>query len=169
MLGWAVAVANARAGPPRCSPRSAGPGWYSVTVLGRGLVAAGGRAHRVLSGADHAGTAIRASLTLGDPNLAANYFLVGLLVLRAARCPRRRASVALRCAVIVTAICLTGSNGGALAALVVATVLGGLFRLARRPGCGGRLLIGGVRLSRVAAGVGHARSTCRGSCSRPRQ
>jgi hypothetical protein len=76
---------------------------------------------------------IRASLTLGDPNLAADYFLVGLLVMRAVRRPRRAGWRWFACALTVTAIVLTLSNGGILA-LLVATMLGALFRLARRGG-----------------------------------
>jgi len=76
---------------------------------------------------------IRASLTLGDPNLAADYFIVGLLVMRAARRPRRTGWRWLACALVVTAIVLTLSNGGMLA-LVIATACGALFSLARRRG-----------------------------------
>ena len=73
---------------------------------------------------------IRASFTLGDPNLAANYFLCGLLVMRACRRPRRAGWRWLACAVVVTAVVLTLSNGGMLA-LLVATVFGALLRLVR--------------------------------------
>jgi O-antigen ligase len=76
---------------------------------------------------------IRASLTLSDPNMAADYFICGLLVMRAARRPRRTGSRWLACALVLTAILLTLSNGGILA-LVGATVLGWLFGLARRRG-----------------------------------
>jgi O-antigen ligase len=86
----------------------------------------------VLSG-EIARNGVRAAFTLADPNLAANYFICSLLVLRAARYPRRRAFRWLCCTLIVTAIILTGSNGGALV-LVITTVLGGLFTLARRRG-----------------------------------
>lgn len=92
---------------------------------------------------------IRASLTLGDPNLAADYFICGLFVMRAARRPRRTVLRWLACALVVTAIVLTLSNGGFLA-LMVATVLGALFSIARRRGvvvamaAGGILMLGGV-------------------------
>ena len=49
------------------------------------------------------------------------------------RFPRRRAVRWACCALIITAIALTGSNGGALV-LIVTTVLGAIFRLARRRG-----------------------------------
>lgn len=76
---------------------------------------------------------IRASLTFGDPNLAADYFICGLLVLRACQRPRHRGWRWLCCAVIVTGIVMTLSNGGMLA-LVTVTILGALFALARRRG-----------------------------------
>lgn len=76
---------------------------------------------------------LRASLTFGDPNLAADYFLCGLLVMRAIRRPRRTGWRWFCCALIVTALVLTLSNGGMLA-LLIATVLGGLFTVARRRG-----------------------------------
>jgi hypothetical protein len=76
---------------------------------------------------------IRASLTLGDPNLCANYFLVGLFVMRATRRPRHTGLRWFACALAVTAIVLTLSNGGLLA-LLAATLLGALFRLGRRRG-----------------------------------
>jgi hypothetical protein len=107
--------------------------WAYSTVAWAGLLALG-----ELAGIDaitgiRAGNGIRAQLTLGDPNLAADYFLVGLLVIRATRRPRRTGWRWAACAVVVTGIVLTLSNGGILA-LVLATVAGGLFRLARRRG-----------------------------------
>jgi O-antigen ligase len=77
----------------------------------------------------------RASLTLGDPNLAANYFLVCLMVLRAAQFPRRRSLRWLCCGLIIAAVAFTGSNGGALT-LTLATVLGAVLGLWRRRGPG---------------------------------
>jgi O-antigen ligase len=73
----------------------------------------------------------RAAFTLGDPNLAADYFLVALLVMRACQRPRRRLWRTLACALVVTAIILTLSNGGILA-LGVATVVGWAFGAVRR-------------------------------------
>ncbi len=84
---------------------------------------------------------IRASLTLGDPNLAADYFLVALFVMRAAQRPRRARWRWLACALVITGIVLTLSNGGVLA-LLVATAVGALFRVARRHGLGLALVLG---------------------------
>jgi len=92
---------------------------------------------------------IRASFTLGDPNLAAGYFTCGLLVMRATRRPRRTGWRWLACALVLTAIVLTLSNGGMLA-LLVASVLGGLFTLARRRGIAAAAAVGAV----LALGAG---------------
>ena len=86
---------------------------------------------------------IRASFTLGDPNLAADYFLVGLLVARAAQRPRRTGWRWFTCGLIVVAIVLTLSNGGILA-LLVASTLGGLLRLARRRGMVAAAMVGAM-------------------------
>ena len=76
---------------------------------------------------------LRASLTFGDPNLAADYFICGLLVLRAAQRPRHRGWRFFCCTLIVIATILTLSNGGILA-LLLATFLGALFAMAKRRG-----------------------------------
>ncbi len=97
---------------------------------------------------------IRASLTFGDPNLAADYFICGLLVLRACQRPRHRGWRFVCCGVIVTAIVMTLSNGGMIA-LLTASVLGGLFALARRRGVIVAVTLGLV----VATGAGVAATT----------
>ena len=94
----------------------------------------------------------RAALTLGDPNLAANYFLCTLFVLRACQRPRKRIPRIICCAVIIVALSLTLSNGGFLA-LVVATQLGWIFGLARRRGLAPALLVSGVLVVATAIAV----------------
>jgi hypothetical protein len=98
---------------------------------------------------------IRASLTLGDPNLAADYFLVGLLVIRATRRPRHAGWRWFCCTLTVVAVLLTLSNGGILA-MLVATVVGALFGVARKRGLFAALTVaaalavaGGVALATV--------------------
>ena len=123
---------------------------------------------------------IRASLTLGDPNLAADYFLVALFVMRAAQRPRRTRWRWLACALVVTAIVLTLSNGGVLA-LAVATAAGWLFSLARRRGLGMALAVGvglaaggavaytTVDLNSVVAAFGEKSSFVRDSIGREQE
>jgi O-antigen ligase len=107
--------------------------------------------HVSLLSGETARNGVRAAFTLGDPNLAANYFICALLVLRAMRYPRRRVLRWVCCALIVTAVVLTGSNGGALV-LVVSTVAGAIFGIARRHGAA-RAIIGVSALMLAAAVV----------------
>ncbi|MFI0479542.1 O-antigen ligase family protein [Actinomadura sp. 9N215] len=72
----------------------------------------------------------RAMFTFGDANYASNWFICIFFIARATRFPAtawRRWTV---CGVLLTAELLTGSNGGLLA-LLVAILLGYLFRLFR--------------------------------------
>lgn len=131
LLAWAITIANVGRDPALL--RSFTRAWAISVTCWAALMIIGVFGHiSVLSG-ETVRDGARAMFTLGDPNLAANYFICSLLVLRAAQYPRRRPLRWLCCAVIVTAIALTGSNGGALV-LVITTVLGGLFTLARRRG-----------------------------------
>ncbi|MFC4910292.1 O-antigen ligase family protein [Actinomadura gamaensis] len=72
----------------------------------------------------------RAMFTFGDANYASNWFICVFFIARAAQVPRRKGARWTVCAVLLTAEFLTGSNGGALA-LVVALVVGYLWRLVR--------------------------------------
>jgi O-antigen ligase len=64
----------------------------------------------------------RTSLTLGDPNFAANYFFVGMMVVWAVGRPRHRLWRLLSYGVLLTAIGSTGSNSGMVAIIVGVTV-----------------------------------------------
>jgi O-antigen ligase len=92
----------------------------------------------------------RASLTFGDANLAAGYFVTSLLMLRAARVPARRPLRVAACAVLVTAIFFTGSNGGYLA-LAIGTAVGCVLRI-RRNNAAMALSVGCL----LALGIGFA-------------
>lgn len=131
LLAWAIAVANIAREPAML--RTLTRAWALSAAFWAAVLILGVFGHISALSGETAREGARASLTLGDPNVAANYFVCSLLVLRAARYPRRRALRWLCCVAIIVAIGLTGSNGGALA-LVVATVLGALFKLARRRG-----------------------------------
>ena len=128
LFGWTLAIANLGRSPALLGTLVRA---WGLSVTGWAALLIGGVLGHVAwlsgqSGLDGS----RAALTFGDPNLAADYFLVGLFVLRAAQVPRRRSLRLLCCAVVVVAIVLTGSNGG-LTALVFATVGGWLFGLVR--------------------------------------
>jgi O-antigen ligase/polysaccharide polymerase Wzy-like membrane protein len=128
LFGWTLAIANLGRSPALLGTLVRA---WGLSVTGwAALLIAGVLGHVAWLSGQSGLDGSRAALTFGDPNLAADYFLVGLLVLRAAQVPRRRSLRLLCCAVVVVAIVLTGSNGG-LTALVFATVGGWLFRLVR--------------------------------------
>jgi hypothetical protein len=78
-------------------------------------------------------TGVRASLTFGDPNYAANYFFVALMIVMATQTPRQRVVRMIAYASLLTALALTGSNGGILACAIGLTVVAIAF-VARRWG-----------------------------------
>jgi O-antigen ligase len=129
LLGWAVAIANL--GRSTDLVRTLVRTWALSVTVWAALMDIGVLAHIALLSGQTIRDGTRASLTFGDPNLAANYFLCGLLVLRASRVPRNSGTRFVCCLVIITAIVFTGSNGGMIA-LLVASCAGGLLRLARR-------------------------------------
>ncbi|MFI5282277.1 MAG: O-antigen ligase family protein [Candidatus Dormibacterales bacterium] len=59
-------------------------------------------------------TGVRASLTFGDPNYAANYFFIALMIVMATRTPRHRAIRTVAFGALLAGLALTGSNGGIL-------------------------------------------------------
>ena len=61
--------------------------------------------------------------TLGDPNLAANYFLISLFVVLACGRPRSRVGRASAVMILLTAVALTGSNGGLVSLCVAVFVV----------------------------------------------
>jgi O-antigen/teichoic acid export membrane protein/O-antigen ligase len=152
LLAWCIAVANAGRDPALL--RSMARAWAISATCWATLMIIGVFAHiSILSGQDLR-TGIRAAFTLGDANLAANYFICSLLVLRATQFPQRRAIRWICCALLVTAIGLTGSNGGALV-LIIATVLGAIFRMARRRGGAPALIAAAALLAAVLALAPH--------------
>jgi O-antigen/teichoic acid export membrane protein/O-antigen ligase len=141
LLAWCIGIANVGRDPALL--RSMARAWAISATCWAALMIVGVFGHiGFLSGQDLR-NGVRAAFTLGDPNLAANYFICSLLVLRATQFPRRRALRWVCCALIVTAIALTGSNGGALV-LVVATVAGAIFRMARRRGAAPAIITAAV-------------------------
>jgi O-antigen ligase len=78
-------------------------------------------------------TGVRASLTFGDPNYAANYFFVALMIVMATQAPRRRALRMIVYSALLAALALTGSNGGLLAFGIGLSVVAVAF-VARRWG-----------------------------------
>jgi O-Antigen ligase len=95
-------------------------GWALVLV---GAIATGNLA---LAGVSDR-TGVRASLTFGDPNYAANYFFVALMIVMSTRTPRRRTLRMVVYAALLAALALTGSNGGLLAFGIGLAVVGVAF------------------------------------------
>jgi O-antigen ligase/polysaccharide polymerase Wzy-like membrane protein len=130
---WILAVAIASVGQEPALIRTVTRAWAISATCWAALMIIGVFGHISLLSGETLRDGTRAAFTLGDPNVAADYFVCSLLVLRAAQYPRRRVLRWICCAVIVTAVALTGSNGGVLA-LALATALGGIFRLAKHRG-----------------------------------
>ncbi len=94
-------------------------------------------------------TGSRAALTFGDPNLAAGYFDLCIMMVWATARPRRRALRWLAYLALLTAVILTGSNGFSLG-LAAAVAVAGTIGISRRHGlpagmatfCGALLLFG---------------------------
>jgi hypothetical protein len=125
--------------------------WAYASVVWAGAMVLGALAHiDVLSGIT-ARTGVRASITFGDPNMAAGYYAASLMVVWASATPRHRAARWAAGAILITAIIFTGSNGFSIATLAACAVAGGIG-MARRRGvltvvglaCGVALVVGAV-------------------------
>jgi len=125
LLAWCAVIVNVARSPAafrwllRAWTWSAF-GWAVVLI---GAVATGNLA---LAGVSQR-TGVRASLTFGDPNYAANYFFVALMIVMATQTPRRRAVRMIAFTALLAALALTGSNGGLLSFAVGAAVVALLF------------------------------------------
>jgi len=76
---------------------------------------------------------VRTSLTFVDPNVAANYFVISLMVIWATQCPRNRNGRLAAYGVLLAAIFTTGSSGG-LVSLAVGSGVAALLGIGRRWG-----------------------------------
>ena len=103
-----------------------------------------------------AADASRASYTFGDPNLAGNYFVLSLIVMYACRRPVNKRLRWTAYAIVLTALVMTGSNGGmlslvlALSGLVILRVLlsrGATAALLALSMCGAAIVVGSQYLA----------------------
>jgi hypothetical protein len=131
VLAWAIAIANVGRDPVLL--KAIMRVWVISGICWAALMIIGVLGHISILSGETARTGVRAAFTLGDANLAANYFILCFLMLRATQFPRRRVIRWLCAALLVVGIGLTGSNGGALI-LILTAILGALFRLAKRRG-----------------------------------
>jgi O-antigen ligase len=120
LLAWAAALANF--GRSAAAAGFLARAWcVTATVWAVGLVAVFGPAV-ITGGADTE----RAGFTFGEENAAGLYFVLSLMVVLAARCPRRRSWRALAILSLLLGIALSGSLGaisGLLAGLATALLL----------------------------------------------
>jgi hypothetical protein len=131
LLLWALAVANAAASPHglRLILRVwvvASVMWAAVDLIG---VVTGNAALSGLA-ANEGG---RTLLTFGDPNYAANYFVVSLMIIWATQRPRNRLTRICAYGILVGAWVFTGSNSG-IVSLLVAVTAAAVLGVRRRSG-----------------------------------
>jgi hypothetical protein len=150
LLLWCWAVVNVATTPERLRVLLATWAYSAIawaTVLFLGLAA-----HvSALSGqVEREGS--RTSLRFGDPNYAASYFVISIMVLWASGRPRNRVGRALAYLLLVAALASTGSNSG-LIGLVVATSVAAVIGVHARGGtmaalaAAAFLAVGGVALT----------------------
>jgi O-Antigen ligase len=128
LLAWCAALATLARGPDVVR-LLAGAWVWSATAWATWMTVTVAVGQTALAGAEGA-TGGRAALTFGDPNMAGNYFAISVFVVAAARIPRNRALRVLVYAMLLSALVLTGSNGGfvSLAAGLVAGVVAVTYR-----------------------------------------
>jgi hypothetical protein len=115
LLLWCAAIANLCRSPANLRVLLhtwvwSAIGWVSVLFV---AVATGNNA---LAGVS-ARQGSRVSLTFGDPNVAANYFFISIMIIWAIRLPRHRGLRLLTTAMLLIAMAMTGSNGGLVSVL----------------------------------------------------
>jgi hypothetical protein len=110
LLVWCAAIATVGQDPRALKAMLATWAWSSV-AWASWLVVTFTSGNLALAGVS-ARNGGRVSLTMGDPNVAANYFFISLMVVAMAQRPRNRMVRIGAYAILLTAILLTGSNGG---------------------------------------------------------
>ncbi len=153
LLAWSTTVVTICRTPGGLSPvlRT----WAYASLVWAGLMLLGALANiDVLSGIT-AREGNRASITFGDPNIAAGYFASSLMIVWASATPRRRIARVGAGALLLAAIVFTGSNGFSIAVLAACAVATGIA-MARRygvvptiAGACAVVLVGGVIGSQV--------------------
>jgi hypothetical protein len=152
LLAWCWAVVNVASSPGRLRILMAtwaysAIGW--VVVLFVGIFA-----HATWITGQTSREGSRTALTLIDPNYAASYFVMSIMIIWATGYPRRRSVRMLGYALLVAAILSTGSNSGVVS-LLVGSLTAGVVLLYRRGGmvaavaASAAVLVGGAALSQV--------------------
>jgi hypothetical protein len=131
LLAWCWALFNVASTPERLRTLLHTWAYSSIAwaiVLFGGLLS--GSATIAGQTARNAG---RAALTFHDPNVAANYYVISMMIICATQRPRRRSARLLAYGLLFAALFTTGSNSGALS-LIVAVTVTSLISLYRRFG-----------------------------------
>jgi hypothetical protein len=131
LLVWCWAVANVASEPSRFKTLVNTWAYSSLVwavLLMIGLIA---RAHFLTGQTGSEGS--RTALTLFDPNYAASYWFISIMVIWASGVPHRRPIRVLAYCVLVIALLSTGSNSG-MVALIVGTAVAAMFGVWRRHG-----------------------------------
>lgn len=131
LLAWAAAIANAGRDPRLLQVILRV--WAVTATVCAALVTVGMITDVSQLAGREDSEGFRASFTLGDPNVAGNFFLVSLFVLRATAWPTSRVRRWPMCLLLLLGIAFSGSNG-AMLGLVVATGLGLLLGIRRKRG-----------------------------------
>lgn len=131
LLIWCWVVANVASSPERFRTlvstwAYSALGWAVLLIVGLVM-----RAHFLTGQTGNEGS--RTALTLFDPNYAANYWFVSIMIIWAAGVPRRRWLRVVGYCLLVTALLSTGSNSG-MVALIVGTAVAATFAVWRRHG-----------------------------------
>lgn len=117
---------------------------YASTAWAVVLVGAVATGTRSISGQTES-EGVRTALTFGNPNLAANYFVISIMIVWATGRPRRLGPRVAAYAALVVALASTGSNSGIVAVVAgstVASVLGVYRRAGLVPAVASLALVG---------------------------
>jgi O-Antigen ligase len=131
VIAWCWTLFNVASTPDRLRTLLQTWAYSSVAwaiVLFMGLLAA----NPTLTG-QTARNAGRTALTLHDPNIAANYYVISMMIICATQRPRRRSARYFAYGLLAAALFTTGSNSGVVA-LVLGITVTGLVALYRRAG-----------------------------------
>ncbi|TDD82790.1 hypothetical protein E1293_15960 [Actinomadura darangshiensis] len=149
VLLWAVSIANLGRDPSLLKVALRAFVWigtcYAIVMIVGFVLGIEAMSGKQLDGE-------RAMFTFGDANYASNWFICIFFISRATRfpeTPKRRWAV---CGILLAAEVLTGSNGGLLA-LVIAILLGYLFRLFREGKAHHAIAVGAFAVFVAGAGT----------------
>ncbi|MEP6909072.1 MAG: O-antigen ligase family protein [Actinomycetota bacterium] len=131
LLAWCWALVNVASSPERLKILLRT--WAYSSVIWAVVLFAGLAAGSATIAGQTARNGGRAALTFEDPNTAANYYVISIMIICATQRPRRRSARLLAYGLLVAALFTTGSNSGAVA-LIVAVTIASLVSLYRRSG-----------------------------------